>query len=224
MGESIPEEEGLSDANWCAAARRKVLIDNHLDDWLPGYEHYDSHNIADHIIAANFECGMIYARCHVGTCYWNASTGPKHAGLGDHDQIRRDLRGPSGGRQAFHPLLLHDLRQEAVRRPSRLAHHRRRAGRQHVWQDQSLQAGMPQSPYRAYMVPALEEIAQNYPIEGAFLDMTFWPAVCYCHSEPCSIAVDTISSALVIIDPTWLTRESSRRRRRSSRWASACAL
>jgi hypothetical protein len=86
----------MSDANWYAAARRKVLIDNHLDDWLPGYEHYDSHNIADHIIAANFECGMIYARCHVGTCYWNASTGPKHAGLGDHDQIGEicaDLQG-----------------------------------------------------------------------------------------------------------------------------------
>ena len=77
----------MSGNNWYDGARRKVLIDNHLDDWLPGYEHYDSHRIAGAIIAADFECAMIYARCHVGTSYWNASEGPKHAGLGDHDQI-----------------------------------------------------------------------------------------------------------------------------------------
>ena len=77
----------MSGNNWYTGARRKVLIDNHLDDWLPGYEKYDSQKIAQMIIDSDFEAGMIYARCHVGTCYWNASEGPKHAGLGEHDQI-----------------------------------------------------------------------------------------------------------------------------------------
>jgi len=73
--------------DWYRTARRKILIDNHLDDWLPGYEKFDARAIADMIADAGFEAGMIYARCHVGTCYWNASEGPKHAGLGEHDQI-----------------------------------------------------------------------------------------------------------------------------------------
>ena len=77
----------MSEQDWYRTARRKVLIDNHLDDWLPGYEKYDSVKIADTIAGAGFEAGMIYARCHVGTCYWNASDGPKHRGLGEHDQI-----------------------------------------------------------------------------------------------------------------------------------------
>ena len=38
----------------------------------------------------------------------------------------------------------------------------------------------PNTPYREYVFACLREIVGNYPIEGIFIDMTFWPYVCYC--------------------------------------------
>jgi hypothetical protein len=37
--------------HWYARILRKVLIDNHIGDWLPGYEHYDPDRIAETILS-----------------------------------------------------------------------------------------------------------------------------------------------------------------------------
>ncbi len=38
------------------------------------------------------------------------------------------------------------------------------------------------TPYRDYAFACLKEIVGNYPIEGVFIDMTFWRSACYCAS------------------------------------------
>src|SRR2546425_7182657 len=39
----------------------------------------------------------------------------------------------------------------------------------------------PNSPYRDYVIGLVQEICSLYDFEGLRFDMTFWPAVCYCH-------------------------------------------
>ena len=38
----------------------------------------------------------------------------------------------------------------------------------------------PNSPYREHALACLRELAGNYDFDGIFLDMVFWPDVCYC--------------------------------------------
>ena len=168
------------DHSWYKTARRKILIDNHLDDWLPGYEKYDSKRIADTIIASGFEGGMIYARCHVGTCYWDASEGPKHKGLGDHDQIGEisAYLQQAGKHFILYYSTVFDKKLWDAHPDWRMAGPAEDA---HMFGEESRYKQVcVNSPYRAYTVRALEEIAQKYVVEAAFLDMTFWTAVCHC--------------------------------------------
>ena len=170
----------MSEQDWYRTARRKVLIDNHLDDWLPGYEKYDSVKIADTIAGAGFEAGMIYARCHVGTCYWNASDGPKHRGLGEHDQIGEltQLLHERGLKMLLYYSTIYDKKMHDAHPDWRIV------GESHGELSSSRASRYkqvcPNSPYRAYTVKCLEEIAERYEIDGAFLDMTFWSTVCHC--------------------------------------------
>jgi len=171
----------MSDNSWYTGARRKVLIDNHLDDWLPGYEKYDSKKIADTIIASGFEAGMIYARCHVGTCYWDTGEAAKHVGLGDRDQIGEicDYLQQAGLHFILYYSTIYDKKLWDAHPDWRIVSGEEEDGCWFGEQSRYKQV-CPNSPYRAYTVRMLEEIAQKYEIEGAFLDMTFWTAVCHC--------------------------------------------
>ncbi|MDR1639947.1 MAG: hypothetical protein LBT59_09660 [Clostridiales bacterium] len=40
----------------------------------------------------------------------------------------------------------------------------------------------PNSGYRSYVKSQLNHLASNYEFEGVFIDMAFWPKVCYCES------------------------------------------
>lgn len=181
------------------------MIDNHLDDWLPGYEKYDSKLIADAIIASGFEAGMIYARCHVGTCYWDASEGPKHAGLGDHDQIGEisAFLQQAGKHFILYYSTIFDKKLWDTHPNWRII-----AGG-----EEGEKFGMhsrykqvcPNSPYRAYTMRALEEIAQKYIVEAAFLDMTFWSAVCHC--DHCKNAWGEASGGKVIPEENWNSKD-----------------
>lgn len=191
----------MSGNNWYAGARRKVLIDNHLDDWLPGYEKYDSQVIANKIIDSGFEAGMIYARCHVGTCYWSASEGPKHAGLGEHDQIGElaELLEKGGLHFILYYSTIFDRKLWEGHPDWRIVG----GGPEGFMfgKGSRYKQVCPNSPYRAYTVRALEEIAREYPVAGAFLDMTFWPAVCTC--DHCKRAWGEASGGKPIPEKDW---------------------
>ena len=196
----------MPDTPWYSTVRRKVLIDNHLDDWLPGgYEHFDAQKIAQTIIDADFDCGMIYARCHVGTCYWDASEGPKHSGLGSHDQIGEICRHlqASGKHFILYYSVIYDKKLNDSHPDWRMID----AGPEGAkfGQNSRYRQVCPNSPYRAYTLRALEEIARNYPIEGAFLDMTFWPIVCHCRH--CQSAWAEASGGKAIPAKNWKDRD-----------------
>ncbi|MBE0697675.1 MAG: alpha-L-fucosidase, partial [Anaerolineaceae bacterium] len=189
------------DHKWYTGARRKILIDNHLDDWLPGYEKYDSKRITDTIIASGFEAGMIYARCHVGTCYWDASEGPKHKGLGEHDQIGEisAYLQQAGKHFILYYSTVFDKKLWDTHPDWRMIGPQEDS---HMFGEQSRYKQVcPNSPYREYTVRALEEIAQKYVVEGAFLDMTFWTTVCHC--EHCQKSWAEASGGKAIPEKDW---------------------
>jgi hypothetical protein len=198
----------MADNNWYTTARRKVLIDNHLDDWLPGYEKYDSKRIADTIIASGFECGMIYARCHVGTCYWDASEGPKHVGLGDHDQIGEisAYLQQAGKHFILYYSTIFDKKLWDAHPDWRIIGDEKESFM--FGKNSRYKQVCPNSPYRAYTVRALEEISQKYEVEGAFLDMTFWTAVCHC--DHCKKAWAEASGGAPIPEKDWNDKDWKR--------------
>ena len=50
--------------------------------------------------------------------------------------------------------------------------------------------------YRAYVKACITEMCTNYDFEGIFLDMTFWPEVCYCPSCQAKYQKETGKEAL----------------------------
>ena len=73
----------------------------------------------------------------------------------------------------------------------------------------------PNTPYREYTFSCLREIVANYPIEGVFIDMTFWPTVCYCSGCEARYRKEFDKELPRIVDwsdPEWRNFQKTRQR------------
>ena len=71
----------------------------------------------------------------------------------------------------------------------------------------------PNSPYRERALAELRELVINYDFQGIFLDMTFWPDVCYCPHCTARFRKEHNDEPPRIInwdDPMWRTFQKAR--------------
>ena len=126
---------------------------------------------------------MVYANSHVGYCYWPTRTGEMHRGLMGKDafgEITGLCRKEGMDVIAYYTLIYnnwaydHDPSWRIIDVKGRGSRERPgRAGRYGVC--------CPNSPgHRDFVERQLRELCSSYKLDGIFLDMTFWPAVCYC--------------------------------------------
>jgi hypothetical protein len=121
---------------------------------------------------------MAYAACHNGNCYYPSRVGHMHKGLKGRDHFGQTIS---------------LLRKEGIipRAYCSIVYQRRIARENphfRVHQIDGTQSYRrswhccPNSmPYRAYAKEHVREICA-YDIDGIFIDMTFWPGVCFCPS------------------------------------------
>jgi hypothetical protein len=180
------ESRTVQRAKWYQGSYRRNLVDMHIEDWDESFlSLLDPETYVGLLKKAQVQSAMVYANSHVGYCYWPTKTGQMHRGIGGKDmfgQITALCHKEGINVIAYYTLVYnnwaydHDPSWRVVDVNGKASRERSgRAGRYGVC--------CPNSPgYRNFVERQLRELCGSYDLEGIFLDMTFWPGVCYCPS------------------------------------------
>lgn len=171
---------------WYENDYRRIFMDMHLNDSNP--EEYlsklDVDNFVRHLKEAHATSVVVKAKSHVGLHYWPSKYGRMHEGL-----KRRNLdyvgemvkKCHENGIQVI--VYLSQIYDNYA-----YNHHpawRIVGDNGHTSRENDSRYGLvcPNNPeYRQYVREILQELNTLYEFEGMFLDMPFWPDVCYCDS------------------------------------------
>lgn len=167
---------------WPEETLRRLLVDTHVPDWDGLMANFDAADYVDTIAKGNFQALMQYANSHVGLCLWRTQLGKMHAGMKGRDyfgEVMAECHRHGLHRLAYYSLIFDDWAYQE--HPDwRITP----AGGDDPIMFSRMGKVCPNSPYREHTFACLRELVKNYDFEGIFLDMTFWPTVCYCsHCE-----------------------------------------
>lgn len=196
---------------WPSRTFRRLLIDTHVPDWDHLLADFDAGDYVSTIAGAGFQSLLQYANSHVGLCLWRTKLGQMHAGMQGRDyfgEITQECHRHNLHVSAYYSVIFDDWAFQN--------HPEWRVLPEDGYDRQMFSRTAtvcPNSPYREQAFACLRELVGNYEVEGVFIDMTFWPAICYCpycterfrqqaHAEPPRI-IDWN-------DPLWRAFQSAR--------------
>lgn len=174
---------------WTKSNLRRNLLDMHISDDMDEYlSKLSIDKYADSLVAANIQCAIIMTKSHTGLCYWPSSIGEMHKGLKSLDFFgsmtqachERGIQVVAYYSQIYDNWAYNNYPSWRLVTPE---------GKGFMECDQNNrmhQTGRygivcPNNPeYREYVKKNLEELNKLYRFEGMFLDMAFWPEICYC--------------------------------------------
>ena len=204
-------------AKWYQGSYRRNLVDMHIEDWDESFlSLLDAETYVGLLKRARVQSAMVYANSCVGYCYWPTKTGEMHRGLGGKDifdQITSLCRKEGMDVIAYYTLIYnnwayaHDPSWRIIDVKGRGS--REGGGRVARW-------GLccPNSPgHRDFVERQLRELCSGYDFDGIFLDMTFWPGVCYCSWCKERFAKEVGGEIPTVIDwrdPRWLAFQKKR--------------
>lgn len=174
---------------WTQGNYRRVFLDMHIDDWNETFlSRVDPGRIVAAVRDSVAQCLVVKAKPHTGLCYWPCSVGRMHRGLRGRDYVGEmtELCHENGlAAQVYYSQIFDNWAYDnhpawrcvyADGLSSReKEHHFFRKGRYGVVCPNN-------GEYRQYVRANLQELNRNYRFDGMFLDMPFWPEVCYCHA------------------------------------------
>ena len=155
----------------------RLLIDNHISDHKPEYmKRFSPEEYVRLVKCSGVESSMVYACDHNGNCYYPSKVGHVHNNLGGRDIFGETvalLKQNGIVPVAYTTVTYHN---DCARKfpAARIVDMRgnRRDGRYHFT--------CPNQPEAVeFYKQQIREIAA-YDVNGIFIDMTFWPAVCCC--------------------------------------------
>ncbi len=157
----------------------RLLVDNHITDLKSEFmSRYNPAEFVRMIKMSGIESAMVYACDHNGNCYYPTENGHMHRGLQGWDifgEVVKGLREADILPVAYYTVIYHN--QSALDNPAwrmrdlnGLEHY----GRYHF-------SCPNNAEYRQFCLDQIDEIIAYEP-GGIFIDMTFWPMVCYCDS------------------------------------------
>lgn len=168
-----------SEVKWPSQTYRRLLIDTHVPDWDPRLlADFDAAEYVSTIAGAGFQSFVQYANSHVGLCLWRTKIGQMHAGMKGRDyfgEVMTQCRRHRLHRLAYYSLIFDDWAYQNHPEWRILPEN----GYDRILYSRTGTV-CPNSPYREHAFACLRELVGNYDFEGIFLDMVFWPAVCYC--------------------------------------------
>jgi Hypothetical glycosyl hydrolase 6 len=174
-----PQPAASAKAKWPQGAYRRVLVDTHVPDWDPRLlASFDAARYVDTIARAGFNSVMQYANSHVGLCLWQTKIGHVHGALKGRDffgEVMAECSRRGLHRVAYYSLIFDmwafDTHPDWRIQPDN--------GAEEFFKGRTGTV-CPNSPYRNHAMACVRELTSKYDFDGIFLDMTFWPAVCYC--------------------------------------------
>ncbi|MCR5031320.1 MAG: family 10 glycosylhydrolase [Lachnospiraceae bacterium] len=175
---------------WIEGNYRRNLLDMHIDDWNPEFlSKIDVDEYVDALADAGVQGIILKARPHTGLSYYPTKVGRMHKGLKGFDFFGTALRKcheKGIAVEAYFTQIFDNWAYE--NHPDwRLVTAEGKCMRDYrgLPDFKTGRYGIvcPNNPgYRAYVEACLTEMNTLYDFEGMFLDMTFWPEVCYCES------------------------------------------
>jgi hypothetical protein len=179
----------MTEKKWFENIYRMNLVDMHIEDWNKVFlSKFDSSKYVEMLKLGNFQTAMIYANSHVGYCYWPTKTGKMHEGIKGRDIFgelvelchKEDL-----SVIAYYSSIYNNWAYEkniSWRTVDLIGEYSRDEGKLVPSSNRYGICCPNNEQYRSFVLSQLEEIIKNYKFEGIFIDMTFWPVVCYCES------------------------------------------
>ena len=170
--------------------------------------------------AAHIQSPMIYLQSHVGLCNWDSASGRTHPAFAGNNKVRRliDLCHGAGMDVVGYYSLVFNNAAYADHPDWRILDAQGNPSRND--EKMSFMSGgryglvCPNNmDYRRFVKVQLRELLTAYPIEGIFLDMTFWPQVCYCPSCRARFLQETgqeIPTQMDWTDPLWCQFQARR--------------
>ena len=175
---------------WFQRSLRRNLVDMHIEDWDESFlSRFDPPTYVAMLKKAHVQGAMVYANSHVGYCYWPTRAGKVHAGIRGRDMLGEviSLCHGEGMDVIIYYTLVYDNWAYEQNPSWRVIDVDGKASREKKVRG-SISSGRygvccPNSRgYRDYVSAQLTDLGSRYDFQGMFLDMTFWPSVCYCPS------------------------------------------
>lgn len=193
-------------------AYSRILVDNHITEDNPRFmSEFDPAQYAAMMKKARVDSAMIYACCHNGNCYYPTKVGHMHRNLNGRDIFGETVKLLK--KEGIVPIAYYTA-----------IYHNNAAKNHSKWRTKDCldnnQSGRfwhccPNNrDYRQFTREQLAEIV-SYDICGIFVDMTFWPAVCFCDSCKAKYAQEAKKEIPRILDwgnPEWVKFQRTRER------------
>ena len=175
---------------WIEGNYRRNLMDMHIDDWNPDF--LTKINIDEYVEAmkdAGIQAAMVKGKPHTGLCYYPTKIGRMHAGLKGYDflgNMTRKCHENGIAVEAYFTQIFdnwaYDEHPEWRVVTAEGKNMREYRGESNFKSGRYGIVCPNNEGYREYVKACLIEMNTLYDFEGMFLDMTFWPEVCYCSS------------------------------------------
>lgn len=173
---------------WFEKSYRRGLVDIHIEDWDPDFlSKLEPKVYVDNMKRANMQSLMIYANSHVGYCYWPTKSGKMHGGIKGRDILGEILalcREEQMDTNVYYSLVYNNWAYEE--HPEwRVRNVDGKASRdpdvKNFFMKGRYGVCCPNNQdYREFTETQIDELCTGYDFDGMFLDMTYWPAICYC--------------------------------------------
>ncbi len=204
--------------NWFEACYSRLLIDSHISEDDPSFlAKIDPAQYVEMVKRAGVDSAMVYSCCHNGNCYYPTKVGHMHKNLKGRDifgEIVSLLRQEGITPLAYYTIVFHN--ESAKNHPSW-----RVENCNGVQSDGRYWWSCPNNPeYRAFIKSQIAEVV-SYTIAGIFVDMTFWPGVCTCHSCRSRYLRENGTEIPGVID--WGDEKWVNFQRARERWIAECA-
>jgi len=163
---------------WPSQTYRRLLIDTHVPDWDHLLADFDAADYISTISDAGFQMLMQYTNSHVGLCLWRTKLGQMHAGMNGRDyfgEIVEECKRHKLHLNAYYSVIFDDWAYQ--NHPEWRFLPEEGYDRQMFSRTGTV---CPNSPYREHAFACLRELVGNYEFGGIFIDMSFWPGVCFC--------------------------------------------
>ena len=163
--------------SWFEKSYTRILVDNHVADDDPIFmSKADPQQYVETIVSGGCDACMVPACCINGNCYYPTKVGHTHKNIKGRDIFGETislLKDSGIAPVAYYNVIWHN--QAAKDNPTWRfcdAGDSSRSGRYWLCCPNNME-------YREFSKQQIREVV-SYDIAGLFIDMTFWPGICYC--------------------------------------------
>jgi hypothetical protein len=167
---------------WYETSYRRHLIDMHIPDWDSRFlSQLDPEQYLRLLRTAGVDTAMVYASSCLGICYWPTRAGHMHSGIGGRDILGEVIDGCHDTGLNVVVYFNYWSKWACEQHPEwRIIAADGRGTLEYLWTPGHYGVCCPNSPYRDFVITQLEDLCARYDFEGMWIDMIFWPTICYC--------------------------------------------